>query len=477
MKLLYVTSEAAPYAASGGLGDVMGALPQAVKQLHPHDSVAVILPLYKQKMADKYRQVLKKECEFWFAYSWRHAYCGIYSLNDRGVTYYFVDNEQYFDRPQLYGQFDDGERIAYFCRAVIEFLLRSEEVPDLLHANDWQSALTVVYLRTRFAHDARLSGIRTLYTIHNIEYQGKYSCDQLMDLFDLDYRYLSILEYDGCINLMKGAIVCADRVNTVSPNYASELREEFFSFGLHHIIRMYDYKISGIINGIDTAYFSPGEGGEIAFPYTAANRAEGKAKNKLALQQMLGLPADEQIPLIVMITRLTHGKGVDLVLHVLDELLDEEIQFVLLGTGEAHYEEAFRSIAGRHADRARAEIRFDRVLSKQMYAAADLFLMPSKSEPCGLAQMIACAYGTLPVVRGVGGLFDSIVPYPADGANGFMFYQFNAHEMLFTIKDALRLMRLEPDTWHRLTGQAMATDFTWKSSAQKYIDLYTQIIH
>ncbi len=470
MKILYVTSEAAPFAASGGLGDVMGALPPAIKATAPDSDVRVILPLYKSVMSEKTISALKKVSEFHFMYGWREAYAAVYALDYKGVIYYFIDNEQYFKRPKLYGEFDDGERFAYFSLAVLEFLIRSDYKPDVLHANDWQCALTVIYLRTKFSSVKELSGIRSVYTIHNIEYQGKYDLAILGDIFVLDYAYTGIVEYDGCINLMKGAIVTADRVTTVSPNYAHELRQAFFAFGLQHIINLYGYKLSGIINGIDTEYFSPSVGGDIPFAYSLSNAGEGKRENKLALQKELGLNADPDAPLAVMITRLTAGKGVDLILHVFEELMEENMQFVLLGTGDEKYQSAFTELAARYPGRAKAEIRFDRALSKRMYAAADIFLMPSKSEPCGLAQMIACSYGAVPIVRAVGGLYDTIKP----GENGFVFGNYNAHELLYRIKDALSLYKSREE-WTAIVSRAMQTDFTWNASAERYLALYKQM--
>jgi len=469
--ILYVTSEAAPYSASGGLGDVMGALPQAVKAASPEDRVSVILPYYKNKVPKKLASDFRFVCEFRFRYVWRDAYAGIYAAESGGVTYYFVDNEQYFLRDGLYGQFDDGERFAFFSTAVLEFMIRMEKKPDVLHANDWQSALTVVYLRTKYRSVKEFRSIKTVYTIHNIEYQGKYDLAILGDIFGLEEWDRPIVEYDGCINLMKGAIVMADRVTTVSPNYACELRQAYFAYGLQHVINANGHKLSGIINGIDTAYFSPDKGGDIAFPYSAENVWEGKAKNKAALQSELGLPVRRDVPLAVMITRLARQKGVDLLTCILDELLGTDMQFVILGTGDVDYEKTLGEIAARHPDKMRALIQFDRALSKRLYASADLFLMPSRSEPCGLAQMIACSYGTIPVVRAVGGLYDTIVPYGKEGANGFVFNNYNAHELLFRTKDALSLYR-NPDEWGKLILGAMKTDFTWDRSAKKYLSLY-----
>ena len=471
MDILYVTSEAAPFSASGGLGDVMGALPQAVKSASPDDRVSVILPYYKKKVPENLASSFKLVTEFNFKYVWRDSYAGIYSTERGGVTYYFVDNEQYFLRDGLYGEFDDGERFAFFSTAVVEFLFKMDKLPDVIHANDWQSALTVVYLRTKYYDYKPFRSIKTVYTIHNIEYQGKYDLAILGDIFGLDDRFRPVVEYDGCINLMKGALVVADRVTTVSPNYACELRQAYFAYGLQHVINANGHKLSGIINGIDTEYFSPDRGGEIAYPYSLSDVWDGKAKNKAAMQRELGLPARRDVPLAVMITRLARQKGVDLLTCILDELLGADMQFVILGTGDADYEQTLAEIAGRHPDKMRALFKFDRALSKRLYASADIFLMPSRSEPCGLAQMIACSYGTITVVRAVGGLYDTIVPYGREGANGFVFNNYNAHELLFRVKDAISLYR-NPEEWGKLITGAMTTDFSWDRSAKKYLNLY-----
>ena len=471
VNILYVTSEAAPFSASGGLGDVMGALPQAVLAASPEDRVSVILPYYKNKVPEALAKKLKFVTEFRFRYVWREAYAGIFSTQLGGVTYYFVDNEQYFLRSNYYGEFDDGERFAFFSMAVVEFMLRMEKMPDVLHANDWQTALTVVYLRTKYARVEQLRSVKTVYTIHNIEYQGKFDPAILGDIFGLDDIYRQVVEYDGCVNLMKGAIVVADRVTTVSPNYACELRQAYFAFGLQHVINANGHKLSGIINGIDTVYFSPDKGGDIAFPYSLSDVWEGKAKNKAALQNELGFRVRRDVPLVVMITRLARAKGVDLLTCILDELLGADMQFVILGTGDADYEKTLTEIAERHPDKMRALIKFDRALSKRLYASADIFLMPSRTEPCGLAQMIACSYGTIPVVRAVGGLYDTIIPYGQEDANGFVFNNYNAHELLFRVKDALSLYR-NSDEWGKLIAGAMKTDFTWDRSAKKYLALY-----
>ena len=470
MKILYVTSEANPFAASGGLGDVMGALPVSVHEAGVEASV--IMPLY-DTMKEAYKSKLEKVIDISFNLSWRQSGASIFKTEHQGVTYYFVENFRYFSRGKLYGENDDIERFAAFSKAVIEFMIQSGNIPDILHANDWQTALTVVYLKTEYASNPELSGIKTVYTIHNIEYQGKCGFDALGDVFGINGNYMGVLEYDGCINLMKGAIVASDFVTTVSPNYANELEYDFFSFGLSPIVKAAKYKISGVINGIDYGYFSPEKGGDIVKKYTTRTVKSGKAANKQALQEELGLEVRPDVPLLVMITRLTAGKGIDLVLHILEEVLREDIQVAILGTGDKEYEEKIAEMANHH-DNLAALIKFDRVISKKMYASADIFLMPSKSEPCGLAQMIACSYGTIPIVRSVGGLYDSIKPWGTEGGNGFRFDNYNAHELLYTIKNALSLYK-DKKEWAKLVLAAKNSDFTWKNSAEKYIKIYNKL--
>ena len=470
MKILYVTSEANPFAASGGLGDVMGALPLSVHEEGVETSV--IMPLY-DSVKEEHRCKLEKVIDISFKLSWRETGASIFKIDHNGVTYYFVENHRYFTRGRLYGEQDDAERFAFFSRAVIEFMLQSGIVPDVLHANDWQTALTVVYLKTEFSEHPMLFGIKTVYTIHNIEYQGKFGYDVLGDVFGINGRYMGVLEYDGCVNLMKGAIVVSDYITTVSPNYANELEYDFFSFGLSPMIKAAKYKISGVINGIDYNYFSPETGGDIVKKYNTRTVKSGKAANKKALQEELGLEVRADVPLLVMITRLTAGKGIDLVLHILEEVLREDVQVAILGTGDKEYEVRIAEMA-KHHDNLAALIKFDRVISKKMYASADIFIMPSKSEPCGLAQMIACSYGTVPIVRSVGGLYDSIKPWGTEGGNGFRFDNYNAHDLLYSIKNAVSLYR-DKKEWAKLVVAAKKSDFTWKNSAAKYIKIYNKL--
>ena len=471
MKILYVTSEANPFAASGGLGDVMGALPAAVAAV-PGNECEVIMPLYNT-MKPEYRERLELVLDMSFNHGWRNTGASVYKLVHNNVTYYFVENHYYFERGRLYGEFDDAERFAFFSRSVVEFILHSGNIPDILHANDWQTACAVIYLKTEYSHIEELRKIRTVYTIHNIEYQGKYGSEILGDVFGINSMHRGVVDFDGCINLMKGAIVCSDFITTVSPNYANELSHDFFAFGLSSIIRDSRYNIRGVINGIDYDYFSPEKGGDIYSSYNNRTYKSGKAKNKAALQAEVGLEVNPDVPLLVMITRFASQKGIDLVLHILDELLNENIQLIVLGTGEKEYEDAFRAAEWRHKN-FKALIKFDRVISKKMYAGADIFLMPSKSEPCGLAQMIACSYGTVPVVRSVGGLYDSIRTYGEEGANGFRFDNYNAHELLFTIKDALALYQ-DKKKWNALTSAAKKSSFTWENSAKEYISIYKNL--
>ncbi len=471
MKILYVTSETNPYAASGGLGDVMGALPKSVAT--KGHACEVIMPLY-DTMKEQYRKQLELVCDISFKLSWRETGATIFKLTEDGVTYYFVENHYYFDRGRLYGEYDDGERFAFFCRAVIEYMLYTGNIPDILHANDWQAATAIIYLKTEYAHIKSLSKIKTVYTIHNIEYQGKFNPYILGGTFGIDTKFKGVVEYDGCLNLMKGAMVSSDYITTVSPNYACELSHDYFAFGLSRIVHEVRHKMSGVINGIDYDYFSPEKGGEIYAGYNSRTYKSGKAKNKAAFQAEVGLPVAPDTPLIVMITRFASQKGIDLVLHILDELLEEDVQVAVLGTGDEADENAFRAIDSRHSN-FKALIKFDRALSKKMYAAADIFMMPSKSEPCGLAQMIACSYGTIPVVRSVGGLYDSIRTYGEEGANGFRFNNYNAHELLFTLKTAINLYHADKTEWNKLTASAKNSKFTWDASAEKYIEIYNNL--
>ena len=471
MNILYVTSEANPFAASGGLGDVMGAFPPALADIDEY-KCSVLMPLY-DTVKDEYRHSMVHVADLSFNLSWRKSGASLYKITRSKTNYYFIENHYYFDRGRLYGEDDDIERFAFLSRAAVEILSKGYIDADIVHCNDWQTAACVVYLKTEFSMEERLRDLKTVFTIHNIEYQGKFDPYLIGDIFGIDEKYRSILEFNGCANLMKGAIVCSDFVTTVSPNYRNELEYDFFAFGLENIIRAARDKTEGVINGIDYSYFSPKVGKELCKNYDVNSYKQGKSANKKELCSDLGLSTDPELPLIVMITRLTSGKGVDLVLGVIREIMQLPLQMVILGTGDEHYEIAFKE-SEKYYPNLRALIKFDRELSKRMYASADIFLMPSKSEPCGLAQMIACSYGALPIVRSVGGLKDSIIPYGEAGANGFRFDNFNAHEMLREIEKAVSLYK-NSEQWATLVKSAMTSDFTWARSAQKYASIYKKL--
>jgi len=477
MKILYTASEVLPFSSSGGLADVMGSLPAALKRLYPDSDIRVVSPLYSS-IKNVWRQKMKKECEFKVRLNWREQYCGVFSLEYNGITYYFIDNEYYFKRGSLYGNYDDGERFAYFCMAVMNVMSQLDFYPDILHANDWQTALTVIYLKTRFSMYEKYRDIKAVFSIHNILFQGQFDFAILGDVFDLAPGVSPVVDYNGCINLMKGAIVCADSVVTVSERYAEEIKTSEYGHGLEGIMRLYSCKLFGILNGIDYDYYNPQTDKAIAKNYTYRSVYRKKI-NKTALQKELGLPVDENIPMISVISRLTDQKGLDLIADRADELLNDNVQLVVLGCGDAYYENFFRGLQYRHNDKMRALILYDKDLSKKIYAASDVFLMPSKTEPCGLSQMIASRYGAVPVVRETGGLYDSIKPYRyVDGkhiGNGFTFFSYNAHDMLYVTREALYTYQAKQE-FAELAARVMRVDFSWKNSAKKYAELYNSLI-
>ena len=473
-KILYVGSEIMPFAATGGLGDVMGSLPAAVKRKNPEDDIRAVMPLYS-KIPTQYREKMTFLGQMTVPLSWRRQYCGIFSLEKDGVTYYFLDNEYYFNRGALYGEYDDAERFAFFSVATLELMREQRFFPDVLHANDWQTALCVIKLKRSYARIPEYAGIRAVYTIHTIEYQGVYGKEILGDVFSLEGEDGEIVDYGGAVNLTKGAIVCADFVTTVSPTYAKEIQSEQYSSGLHYILRQYSYKLDGIVNGIDTDYYDPQTDEELPYHYSARGLL-GKRKNKDEMQTRFGLALRPDTPVVAMISRLASHKGFDLVTAVFDEMMRDDIQFVLLGTGERGFEDFFRQAAARYPGRVCANITYDRALSKLIYAGADLFLMPSRSEACGLSQMIASRYGTVPVVRETGGLYDTIKPYGPDrSGNGFTFASYNAHDMLHVIREAEGLYR-DTENWLALVKKIMKIDFSWNASAEKYDALYRRLI-
>ena len=466
-KILFVASEAAPFIATGGLAEVIGSLSKALAKEDRYD-VRVIIPLY-QDIKKEYRKDFRFIGNIFVPLSWRNQYCGIFEYVKDNVTFYFVDNEYYFKRPGCYGYYDDGERFAFFCRSVMEILGFLNFYPDILHCHDWQAALAAIYLKTIYCFRPEYQFIRAVFTIHNIEYQGQYSLDILEDLFGISYRYQYLVEYDRCINLMKGAIECCEQFTTVSPTYAGEIKDPYYSHGLDPIVRRNEFKLCGILNGIDPDYYNPETDRALFANYNAEDTA-GKAVCKEELQRMLNLPVKSETPIIAMITRLVSHKGLDLVKEVVEQALRQDIQFVLLGTGDSMYENYFSDLARRYQGKVVSIISFNSDLSRKIYSGADIFLMPSKSEPCGLSQMIASRYGTVAIVRETGGLRDSITPYGA-GGNGFTFHDYNAYDMLYVINEAIGVYH-NKDEWKRLMHKAMTTDFTWAKSAKYYEGLY-----
>lgn len=473
MKVLYVASEAQPFMASGGLGDVAGSLPQALRKRLI--GCRVVMPLY-----DTIKQEFKDQMTFVTSISvpvaWRRQYCGIFQAKHNGVIFYFLDNQYYFKRDTIYGHFDDAERFTFFARAVLEILPHIDFKPDIINCNDWQSALTPVFYTTMYSQDPWYQGIKTVFTIHNIQYQGTYGMDLVGDVIGLKPEDAHILEYDGDVNFMKGAIECADKVSTVSPSYANEILDPWYSHGLDGILRDRQWKLCGILNGIDVDSYNPETDKVIAENYTTATVKAGKAVNKAKLQEEMGLPVRADVPVIGLVSRLVSHKGLDLIKGIFDEFLSTtDVQVVVLGSGDWEYENYFRELSGRYPDKFAAKIGFIPALSRRVYAGADLFLMPSKSEPCGLSQMIALRYGTVPIIRETGGLRDSITDSGDGEGNGFTFKTYNAHDMLGAIRRGVDAY-WNKERWDTLVTRAMECDFSWGRSANEYIKMYKQLL-
>lgn len=469
-KVLFVASECTPFMATGGLAEVIGSLSKSLAKDERYD-VRVVMPLYSDIRLE-FRQKFNFLGSLVVPLAWRNQYCGVFEYKEGGVTFYFLDNEYYFKRTGCYGYYDDGERFAFFCRGVVEIMPMIEFYPDVMHCHDWQAALSALYLKTIYCKREEYQFIRALFTIHNIEYQGKYSLDALEDLFGISNEYRHLVEYDGCINLMKGAIECCEKFSTVSPTYAKQIMSAEYAHGLENIVTRNSFKLCGILNGIDVISYNSATDKALFANFTPEDPS-GKAVCKAELQKMLGLPVKD-VPVISMITRLVSHKGLDLVCAVIEEILAGDVQFVLLGTGDSVYENYFKELATRYSGKAVCVIAFNGDLSRKIYSGSDIFLMPSKSEPCGLSQMIACRYATVPVVRETGGLFDSIKPYGA-GGNGFTFAAYNAHDMLHVIREAIDVYQNEEE-WKTLMYRAATSDFSWQRSAEEYKTLYDDVL-
>jgi len=469
LKILFAASEAFPFAKSGGLGDVIGSLPKAF----PPDQtdVRVIIPKY-ECIPDEYIRQSHLVDVFYVHIGDMDQYAGILEYKDGDVTYYFIDNEHYFKRPGLYGYYDEAERYIFFCRAVLECIPYIDFYPDILHAHDWQTALIPYLLKEQYQW--HYQNTKSVFTIHNMKYQGVYGFKDINGTLNLDYFPMA-MEFFKDVNFMKGALYSADLVTTVSPTYAEEIKDPYYGEGLDGVIRDISYKEVGILNGIDEREYNPQTDEHIWSHFTHSYAK--KMENKQALQEQMGLPVDENKPVIAMITRLVEQKGLDLVSAVIHEILQMEIQFIVLGTGDAAYENMLRDVAYTYPDKMRACITFDEDLSRKIYAGSDMFLMPSKFEPCGLSQMIAMRYGSVPIVRETGGLKDTVHYFNSESeeGNGFSFSTYNAHDMLFTIQKAVGLYYDQHDKWKVLMVNACKSNFDWKNSAETYLYYYKKV--
>lgn len=475
MQIVFASAECAPFVKTGGLGDVAGSLPAAL--VRAGAEVIVMVPKYAT-IKDEYKAQMEHFADFYVSLGWRNEYCGLEKLEHDGVTYMFVDNERYFARDYPYGFFDDGERFAFFSKAITESL---QHLPagfecDILHCNDWQTALAPVFLREFYQGLPLYDRVKTVFSIHNVAFQGQFSDTVMEDILGVAHipAAASQLRCDACsINYMLGALRYADAITTVSPTYANEIQTPEFGEGLDGVLRERSYALQGILNGIDVAGFDPATDKRIAANYTVEDRS-GKAVCKAKLQEELGLEVRDDRPLMVMVTRLTRQKGMDLVMYALDRILAGGVQVAVLGTGDRDYEDGLRYFQDKYPGTMAARIEFDPALSQRMYAAADMFLMPSKFEPCGLSQIIAMRYGTLPIVRETGGLKDTVIPYNefTGEGTGFSFSNFNGDEMGDAVFRAARLFWDNRDAWNQLVTQAMSQDFSWTRSADKYLDLY-----
>ncbi|MDO4869275.1 MAG: glycogen/starch synthase [Bacillota bacterium] len=470
IKVLFASPEVMPFGGTGGLGEVAGSLPEAVNKLKGSQvECRVIMPLYGS-VKDAFRRKMKFLGHTEIPVAWRSQYMGIFQLKKDGVVYYFVDNEYYFKRDRLYGFGDDCERFSYFSRAVLESALITGFVPDIIHANDWQTALATVFAKTIYAG----KGLKTVFTVHNVEYQGRYGVNSLKDCIGLDPYDNHILRMGDDINLMKGAIECTDCFTTVSPTYARELTYPVSAFGLDGIIRDNEYKLTGILNGINVTDYDPSNDPSIEAAYSS-EKLQGKKQCKRALQKDLGL-SQSDAPMLTMITRLVAPKGIDIVMEMLDDLLyNHDMQFVMLGTGDQKYEDYFRELQYRHPDQVRSLIEFNTATAHRIYAAGDMLLMPSRSEACGLAQMIACRYGNVPIIRLTGGLADSIKEWNGSEGNGFTFYDYNGGELAYAVRRAMDLYS-HKNKWRALVRHILNEDFSWARSAGEYHKLYTKLI-
>ena len=473
VKILFVTAECSGFAPVGGLAEVAGSLPQAIMNADSNYEVKVVMPLYK-KIIDAYHKELTFVGESTVNLAWRNQYVGVFTLKKNGVDYYFVDNKYYFDRFGVYGHFDDGEKFAFFSKSIFEVMRIIDFYPNIIHANDWHTALVNIYLDILYKKQATYMDIKSVFTIHNMEYQGVFGLEFINDVIGIDKKYQEIIEYNGLVNLMKGAIICSDLVTTVSPRYAREIATSQFGWGLENIIRMNKHKVVGIINGIDYDSYNPLTDKAIYCSYDV-NTIENKKENKAKLQAELGLEVTPFLPLMSVISRLVSQKGIDILLESIQGFVDMGAQIVVLGTGDHALEDSLRALSNN--PNVKILITFNQDLARKIYAASDFFIMPSKFEPCGLSQMIASRYGAVPIVRETGGLYDTITDYYAskDG-NGFTFKDYSSYALYLKGKDAIELYRYHFDEYLELSKRCMKKDFSWNASAKSYIGTYNNLL-
>ncbi|MFZ7102008.1 MAG: glycogen synthase GlgA [Peptococcaceae bacterium] len=474
MNILFAAAEAYPFIKTGGLGDVIGSLPRALQK--ENCNVGVILPLYSI-IPDPLKEQMVLLDEFEVSLSWRKQYCGLKILQYQGINYFFIDNEYYYKRDGVYGFYDDGERFAFFSKAVLASLPRMGFRPQIIHCHDWHTGILNVYLKEFRKENTFYNNISTVFTIHNLKYQGNFPPEILGDLLGLDSGYFSpeALEFHGNINFMKAGIVFSDALTTVSKTYAEEIKDPFFGEGLDSLLQAYDDKLRGIINGIDYKIYNPLTDKALFINYRSS--LQKKRENKVMLQKLLGLPQDENLPLFALISRLIPQKGLDLLSRILEELMAKDLQIVILGTGENCYEGQFLKMGRRYPRKLKVLVEFAEDLARKIYAGSDLFLMPSLFEPCGIGQLIAMRYGSVPIVRETGGLKDTVQSYNESSGegNGFSFTNYNAHDFLYTIERALRFFD-HPAEWNKIFKNAVTGEFSWKTSAQEYVRLYENLL-
>ncbi len=475
MKIVFAASEAAPFIKTGGLGDVAGALPAALSE-YKGNEILLFVPYYASVKNDASLNV-ERVAELETDLSWRKAYVGLWHLKSkkRKLQVYFIDNEYYFSRGKVYGEYDDGERFAFFSKAILESLVYLKQTPDIIHCNDWQTALIPALMHAFYGD--KFTDTKTVFTIHNIEYQGWAHPYFLGDVLGLGGHYEGTFTYNGSINFVKGAILTCDALTAVSRTYAREICYPYFAHGLSPIIGGHAFKLSGIVNGIDTVSNAPETDESLPQNYTAQTYQEGKAACKAALQRELGLPEKHDTPMIGLVSRLVGHKGLDIICAAIDKMLDADIQFVIVGTGDADYENRLSEAAKRYPDKMSLNLCFSKSLASKVYAASDIYLMPSKSEPCGLSQLLAMHYGSVPVVHETGGLKDTVVPFnPETGEGlGFTFQTFTADDMLAAIARAMSVYTTDKGAWNKAIYNGMTADFTWKNSANEYMELYEKI--